>query len=122
MGHRDELTEQASTGLERARTHDSPRLGVVFRRPVRGATQSGPRVSQLVGKVIFGRGDGAVSGMQGVAAVGVRVEGLSIGDDEAQIVGGLGGDGAAKENVGGGLALTDLRFQGSVRVGRKGLG
>jgi hypothetical protein len=68
-------------------------------------------------KFIFGRGDGAVAGMQGVAAVGVRVEGLSIGDDEAQIVGGLGGDGAAKENVGGGLALTDLRFQGSVREG-----
>ncbi|KAH9974491.1 hypothetical protein BGW80DRAFT_1559977 [Lactifluus volemus] len=73
----------------------------------------------FVGKVIFGRGDGAVAGVQGVAAVGVRVEGLSIGDDEAQII---GGDGAAKRNVGGGLVLTDLPFQGSVRVGRKGLG
>ena len=76
----------------------------------------------FIGKVIFGPGDGAVAGVQGVAAVGVRVEGLSIGDDEAQIVGGLGGDGAAKRNVGGGLVLTDLPFQGSVRVGRKGLG
>jgi hypothetical protein len=41
----------------------------------------------FVSKVIFGRGEGAVAGVRGVAAVVVRVEGLRIvegegGDDD----------------------------------------
>ena len=71
----------------------------------------------FVSKVIFGRGEGAVAGVRGVAAVGVQVEGLSIGEGE--------GDDEDDEGIGrgvdGGFVLTGLPFQGSVRVGRKGL-
>ncbi|KAI9446943.1 hypothetical protein BJY52DRAFT_1314138 [Lactarius psammicola] len=62
----------------------------------------------FVAKVIWGAGEGAVAGVQGVVAVGVRIEGLPIdprnGDE---------GDG------GGAMVLTGLPFQGSVRVGKK---
>ncbi|KAI9507094.1 hypothetical protein F5148DRAFT_1015432 [Russula earlei] len=50
----------------------------------------------FVTKVIFSPGEGAVAGVQGVAAVGVRVAGR------------------------GGMVLTGLPFRGSVRVGKKG--
>ena len=67
----------------------------------------------FVAKVIFGSGDGAVAGIDGVAAVGVRVDGLSIGREPD-------GDGVVTGGTGGGMVLTGLPFQGSVRVGRKG--
>ncbi|KAH9026620.1 hypothetical protein EDB85DRAFT_165989 [Lactarius pseudohatsudake] len=60
----------------------------------------------FVGKVIWGAGDGAVAGVQGVVAVSVRVEGLPVDPHD--------GDG-----VGGAMVLTGLPFQGSVRVGKK---
>ena len=67
----------------------------------------------FVAKVIFGRsGEGAVAGVQGVAAVGVRIEGLHIGQLSEP------GDG---DDDGGGMVLTGLPFQGSIRVGRNGL-
>ncbi|KAH8990884.1 hypothetical protein EDB92DRAFT_2114867 [Lactarius akahatsu] len=56
----------------------------------------------FVGKVIWGAGDGAVAGVQGVVAVSVRVEGLPVDPRD--------GDG-----VGGAMVLTGLPFQGSVR-------
>ena len=70
--------------------------------------------------VIFGRGEGAVAGMRGVAAVGVWVEGLPIGEGEGE------GEGGDDDEVGvetgcsvdGGLVLMGLPFQGA--VGRKG--
>jgi hypothetical protein len=68
----------------------------------------------FIGKVIFGPGGGAVAGVQGVAAVGVRVEGLPTGEGES------GGDEAAGRGIYGELVLTGLPFQGSVRVGRNG--
>ena len=77
----------------------------------------------FVAKVIFGPGDGAVAGIDGVTAVGVRVDGLSIGQepdgDEAVV-----GEGRGAEDKDGsgsaGMVLTGLPFQGSVRIGRKG--
>jgi hypothetical protein len=64
----------------------------------------------FVAKVIWGAGDGAVAGVQGVAAVSVRVEGLPIDPHD-----GGGGDGGH----GGAMVLTGLPFQGSVRIGKK---
>ena len=61
----------------------------------------------FVSKVIFGRGEGAIAG--------VRVEGedeCERGDDDDE------GTGCG---VDGRLILTDLPFQGSVRVERQGL-
>ncbi|KAI9438144.1 hypothetical protein H4582DRAFT_1814649 [Lactarius indigo] len=59
----------------------------------------------FVGKVIWGAGDGAVAGVQGVVAVGVRVEGLPIDQRD-------GDEGRA-------MVLTGLPFHGSVTVGKK---
>ena len=65
----------------------------------------------FVTKVIFGPSEGAVAGVQGVAAVCVQVDGLPIGQPEE-------GDG----EVGGrDMVLMGLPFQGTVRVGRKGV-
>ena len=64
----------------------------------------------FVAKVIWGAGGGAVAGVQGVAAVSVRVEGLPIDPDE-----GDGDDGG----LGGAMVLRGLPFQGSVRIGKK---
>jgi hypothetical protein len=72
----------------------------------------------FVSKVIFGPGEGAVAGLQGVAAVGLTIDGLSIGDadgDRNWDRGVVGGEGGA------GMVLTGLPFQGSMRVGAKGL-
>ncbi|KAH9934536.1 uncharacterized protein BXZ73DRAFT_89597 [Epithele typhae] len=61
--------------------------------------------SDFVGKVIFGT-QGALAGVQGVAAVAVRVDGLPFAN---------GNDGE--------MELSGLPFQGSVRIGKKsGLG
>ncbi|KAI0251492.1 hypothetical protein BJV78DRAFT_1154298 [Lactifluus subvellereus] len=112
MAHRAERTDCPAARLERAREHDAPSLGVVRRRPARDAARAR-------GKVVFGRGSGAVAGVRGVAAVGVRVEGLPIGEGE----GGDddGDDEGTGRGVDGGLVLTGLPSQWSVRVGRKGL-
>lgn len=64
----------------------------------------------FVAKVIWGAGEGAVAGVQGVVAVSVRIEGLPIDPHD-----GGGGDGRS----GGPMVLTGLPFQGSVRVGKK---
>ena len=56
----------------------------------------------FVAKVIWGAGGGADAGVQGVVAVNVRVEGLPI-------------EGVDR----GGMVLTGLPFQGSVRIGKK---
>ncbi|EPQ50553.1 hypothetical protein GLOTRDRAFT_82301 [Gloeophyllum trabeum ATCC 11539] len=61
--------------------------------------------SHFVSKVIWGPG-GALAGVQGVAAVGVRVHGLPFSN----------GTGQDKE-----MELTDLPFRGTVRIGKKGL-
>ncbi|KAI0048703.1 hypothetical protein FA95DRAFT_1539466 [Auriscalpium vulgare] len=61
--------------------------------------------SNFVGKVIFGK-EGALAGVQGITAVTVHVDGLPIGkgnDDES------------------GMDLSGLPFQGSVRIGKRGL-
>ncbi|KAI0089594.1 hypothetical protein BDY19DRAFT_943148 [Irpex rosettiformis] len=58
----------------------------------------------FVGKVIFGS-QGALAGVQGVAAVAVNVDGLPLRDRDANNE----------------LELSGLPFQGSVRVGKKGL-
>lgn len=63
----------------------------------------------FVSKVIFGPSEGAVAGVQGIAAVCVQVDGLSIGQPEE-------GDGAAGS---GDMVLMGLPLQGSVRIGRK---
>jgi hypothetical protein len=68
----------------------------------------------FVTKVIFGPSEGAVAGVQGVAAVTVQVDGLPIGQPEDGE-----GDGEVGKG-GGGMVLMGLPFQGSVRVGRKG--
>jgi hypothetical protein len=70
----------------------------------------------LVSKVIFGRGEGAVAGVRGVAAVVVRVEGLLIVEGE----GGDDDDEGTDRGIDGGLVLSGIPFQGSVRVGGKG--
>ena len=67
-------------------------------------------------KVIFGRGEGAVAGVRGVAAVVVRFEGLLIVKDE----GGHDDDEGTDRGVDGGLVLSGMPFHGSVRVGGKG--
>lgn len=79
----------------------------------------------FVAKVIFGPGDGAVAGLDGVAAVGVRIDGLSIGqepdgdgDGDGVVAGGRRAE--DEDASGAGIVLTGLPFQGSVRVGRKG--
>ena len=70
----------------------------------------------FVTKVIFGPSEGAVAGVEGVAAVRVRVDGLPIGQPEPEE-----GDGDGDVDAGdGGMVLMGLPFQGSVRVGRKG--
>ena len=78
----------------------------------------------FVAKVIFGPGDGAVAGIDGVAAVGVRVDGLSIGqepaDDGDGIVPGGRRQAEDEDGSGAGMVLKGLPFQGSVKVGRKG--
>lgn len=78
----------------------------------------------FVAKVIFGPGDGAVAGIDGVAAVGVRVDGLSIGQepdgDGDGIVAGGRRRAEDEDGNGAGMVLMALPFQGSVRVGRKG--
>jgi hypothetical protein len=80
-----------------------------------------------VGTVVFGPEDGAVAGVQGVAAVGVKVDVLSIGQKsnaDGDRDGGLVGGGKVEDEDDGvnrtGIVLTELPFQGSVRVGRKG--
>jgi hypothetical protein len=72
----------------------------------------------FVAKVIFGTGDGAVAGIDGVAAVGVRIDGLSIGQesDGNGVVAEDEGAGAGA-GAGAGMVLTGLPFQGSLRVG-----
>lgn len=75
----------------------------------------------FVAKVIFGPGEGAVAGVQGVAAVGVRIDGLSIGQRSAADSDGDGDGGVGGGTPGGdgaGIVLTGLPFHGSVRVGR----
>ena len=62
----------------------------------------------FVAKVIWGAGGGAVAGVQGVVAVGVRVEGLPIDERD--------GD---DDDGGRGMVLTGLPFQGSVTIGKK---
>ncbi|KAH9956370.1 hypothetical protein BC827DRAFT_1139612 [Russula dissimulans] len=57
----------------------------------------------FVSKVIFHPLDGAVAGVQGVAAVSARIDGLQV-DAERKL---------------GGLVLARLPFQGSVRIGKK---
>jgi len=77
----------------------------------------------FIAKVIFGPGGGAVAGIDGVAAVGVRIDGLSIGQepDGDGVVAGGGRRRAEDEDVSGaGMVLKGLPFQGSVRVGRNG--
>ncbi len=74
----------------------------------------------FVAKVIFGPGNGAVAGIDGVAAVGVRVDGLSIGQEPDGDGSVAGGGRRAGDEDGSGVVLTGLPFQGSVRVGRKG--
>ncbi len=76
----------------------------------------------FVAKVIFGPGDGAVAGIDGVAAVGVRVDGLSIGPEPVGdgVVSRGGADDEGEDGYGTVQVLTGLPFQGSVRVGRKG--
>jgi hypothetical protein len=78
----------------------------------------------FVTKVIFGPSEGAVAGVQGVAAVCVRVDGLPIGrPEEGGGDGGGDGDGDGDGEVevgGGGMVLMGLPFHGSVRIGRKG--
>ncbi|KAI0672036.1 hypothetical protein C8Q78DRAFT_971601 [Trametes maxima] len=59
--------------------------------------------SDFVSKVVFGS-NGAVAGVQGVAAVAVRINGLPFAN---------GHDGE--------MELTGLPFQGSVRIGKKGV-
>jgi hypothetical protein len=72
----------------------------------------------FLAKVIFGPSEGAVAGVQGVAAVGVRVEGLPIGEGE----GGDEDDEPDGHGVDDGkLVLAGLPFEGNVRIGRKGL-
>jgi hypothetical protein len=68
----------------------------------------------FVTKVIFGPSAGAVAGVQGVAAVCVRVDGLPIGQPEE------GDDDDEVAVGGGGMVLMGLPFHGSVRIGRKG--
>ena len=58
--------------------------------------------SNFVGKVIFGT-EGALAGIQGVAAVKAVVKGMPGGDHST------------------GIVLQDLPFQGSVVIGKKGL-
>ena len=80
----------------------------------------------FVSKVIFGPDDGAIAGVQGVAAVGVRIDGLLIGqksdaDGDGDRVGGLVGGKMEVEDEsvnGTGMMLTGLPFEGSVRIGR----
>jgi hypothetical protein len=78
----------------------------------------------FVAKVIFGSGDGAVAGLDGVAAVGVRIDGLSIGqeppdgDGDGAVAGGRRAE--DEDASGAGIVLTGLPFQGSVRIGRNG--
>ena len=80
----------------------------------------------FVSKVIFGPDDGAIAGVQGVAAVGVRIDGLLIGqksdaDGDGDRVGGFVGGKmeVEEESVNGtGMMLTGLPFEGSVRIGR----
>jgi hypothetical protein len=78
----------------------------------------------FVAKVIFGPGEGAVAGIDGVAAVGVRVDGLSIGQERDGDGDGIlaGGRRRAEyeDGTGAGMVLEGLPFQGSVKVGRKG--
>jgi hypothetical protein len=69
----------------------------------------------FVTKVVFGPSEGAVAGVQGVVAVRVQVDGLPVGRPEE-------GDGGGEVGRSGGdMVLTGLPFQGSVRVGRKGV-
>jgi len=79
----------------------------------------------FVAKVIFGPGDGAIAGIDGVAAVGVRIDGLSIGREEPDGDGVVAGGGRRRgaedeDGSGSGMVLRGLPFQGSVRVGRTG--
>ncbi|KAI0251498.1 hypothetical protein BJV78DRAFT_1361474 [Lactifluus subvellereus] len=72
----------------------------------------------FVSKVIFGRREGAVAGVRGVTAVGVRVEGSSIDESEGEGEGGDDDDEGTGRGVDGGLVLTGLPFQGSVSGGK----
>ncbi|KAF8477715.1 hypothetical protein DFH94DRAFT_755265 [Russula ochroleuca] len=77
----------------------------------------------FVAKVIFGPGEGAVAGVQGVAAVGVKVDGLLIGQepDFHGVGDGDGGKAEGEDTNGTEMVLTGLPFEGSVRIGRKGM-
>ena len=72
--------ERPAARLERVREHDAPSLGVVRQRPARGAARAQGQFRSFVSKVIFGHEECTAAGMWGVAAVSVRVEGLSIGE------------------------------------------
>ena len=65
-----------------------------------------------------------MAGVQGVAAVGVKIDGLLIGQEPDADVGVVGGGKVEDEREdanGAGMVLTGLPFQGSVRIGRKGM-
>ena len=76
---------------------------------------------RFVSKVIFGRGEGIIVGVHGVAAIGKRVEGLPIGGGEDE---GEGGDDdevvevKTGRGVDGGLVVAGLPFQGGVFGGK----
>lgn len=79
----------------------------------------------FVGKVIFGPDDGAIAGVQGVAAVGVKIDGLLIGqktgadgDGDRGLVGGGKVEDEDESVNGTGIMLTGLPFEGTMRVGR----
>ena len=63
----------------------------------------------FISKVLFGGREGALAGVKGTAAVGVRVDGLPVGGDE-----GDEGDGRLFE-------LRGLPFVGSLRIGKRSL-
>jgi len=66
--------------------------------------------SNFVSKVLFSS-DGALAGVQGVAAVNVHIDGLPI----------IGGPKEGPDGEQGDLALSGLPFQGSVRISKRGL-
>lgn len=80
----------------------------------------------FITKVIFGPSSGAVAGIDGVAAVGVRIDGLSIGQEGQE----PGSDGTVarggrwaegEDGSGARMVLTGLPLQGNVRFGRNGV-
>lgn len=77
--------------------------------------------SSFVGKVIFGS-QGALAGVQGVAGVLVRVEGMPLRGGTHPGAGDEGGDGDGDgEDGDAGMRLEGLPFEGEVRIGKHGL-